>query len=589
VQQAGGDPFVFDRVFAGHVSFLLAYALLPLAVRSLLRAEEADGVAARLRPVLWITLLVGLTPHFAWLVAVVCLVMLATRPSRRSAAWLAGLAAVVVVANAYLVLPAMGRPPPVEVGAADLAAFRTTGDGPVGLVGNVAGLHGFWRQEISLPKDDVPGWPAFWAAVVVVAGAGAARGWRTGGATRRLVAVVAGSGALGLLLALGDQGPAGAGFRWLYVNVPGFAIMREPQKFAALLALAYAVLFGLGVEVLVAGARRPAGRLVWTGALLVLPLATAPTLLWGFGGRVEVSRYPDSWAEADRLMGDGPERVLFLPWHQYLRFPFTERIVANPAPLAFRRDVIAGDNVELPGLPTASRSVRSGYLEFLYGHGPRLRSFGQLVAPHGVRYVVVAKAVDWRQYGWLDHQRDLEKVLDGDEISVYRNTRPVAAGARVPSAVTVEDWGEYAGLSEVADLSGVAVRVRRQVPGPVRAPAALPAIPPGSAPVAAVVRSSPVRYRVAAGPPGWLVLAEPYDRSWRLGDAAATPLAGGATGFAVGAGGGEARFGHWSVVRLSYGVSVATVGFVALAGLVGPRTGRKAGVRADRAPLPAGR
>jgi hypothetical protein len=103
------------------------------------------------------------------------------------------------------------------------------------------------------------------------------------------------------------------------------------------------------------------------------------------------------------------------------------------------------------------------------------------------------------------------------------------------------------------------------------------------------VRSSPVRYRVAAGPPGWLVLAEPYDRSWRLGDAAATPLAGGATGFAVGAGGGEARFGHWSVVRLSYGVSVATVGFVALAGLVGPRTGRKAGVRADRAPLPAGR
>ena len=561
------NPFVFERAFAGQVAFLLGYALLPLAVRSLLRAEHAEAWAARLRPVLWITALVALAPHFAWMVAVLCVVVLATRRRRRTLTWLAALAAAAVVANAYLVLPTLGRPPPVDVGRADLAAFRTSGDGAVGALVEVVGLHGFWRADIARPRDDVPAWPLFAAAVLVVAGVGAARAWRGGGAGRRLVTVVGGSGALGAVLALGDQGPTGVAFRWLFHTVPGFEVMREPQKFAALLALAYAALFGLGAQLLVEGARRRGARAAWTAAVVLLPVATAPTLLWGFGGRVEVGRYPDSWGEADRLMGDGPERILFLPWHQYLAFPFTDRVVANPAPLAFRRDVIAGDNVELPGLRSASNSPRSAYLEFLYAAGPRLRSFGQLVAPHGVGYVVLAKTADWPSYGWLDRQVDLEKVLDRAEIAVYRNTRPVAAGTRAAGTVTVDDWGELAGLSDAADLSGTAVLARRDRPGPIRTPASLPASL-GASPTGGVVdRRSPVRYRVAAGPPGWLVLAEPYDRGWRLGDQGAVRLAGGVTGFEIGPDGGEVRFAHWDTVRLSYGLSLGSVVFVAMAGL----------------------
>ena len=582
------NPLVFERLYAGQVAYLLAYALLPFAVGSLLRASHAHTLVGRLQPVLWITLLIGLAPHFAWVTAVVCLVLLATDHSRRALGWLAGLAVAVVVANAYLLLSALvGGRAAVDVGAADLAAYRTSGDPRLGLFGNVAGLHGFWRSELALPKDDVPGWPLFWAAVVLVAAAGAVRAWRAGGGDRRLAVVVGGAGALGLLLALGDQGPAGAAYRWLFENLPGFEVMREPQKFAALLALAYAVLFGLGAEALVAGARGRMSRRAWAAAALVLPIAATPTLFWGLGGRVEVSRYPASWAEADRIMGDGAERILFLPWHQYLSFPFTERIVANPAPFAFRRDVIAGDNVELPGIPTASRSTRSAYLEFLFDQGSQLHAFGQLVAPHGVRFVVVAKTVDWEQYRWLDAQRDLEKVLDRAEIAVYRSTVPVVAAARVPVAVTVADWGEYAGLSEVADLSGAAVRVRREAPGRVRSPAVVPTIPSGTVAVAAAERRSPVRYRLSAGEPGWLVLGERFDRSWRAGGREPVRLAGGVTGFEVGAAPLDIRFGHWSVVRASYAVSIAAVAFVALAGLGARRKGKNE--RFARGPRPMSR
>lgn len=558
------NPFVYDRLYAGHVSFLLAYAVLPLAVASLLKATQGDDRAGWLRPALWITLLVALTPHSAWLVAVPCLIVLAWDRSVSTLGRLAGVTFAVVVANAYLVLPAArGGQNAVDVGTGDLTAFRTSGEG-LGLLGNVAGLHGFWRQEVPLPRDEVPGWPLFLAAILLVAVAGAAAGWRRAG-DRRLVVVTAGAGAVGLVLALGDQGPTGAVYRWLFLNVPGFEIMREPQKFAALLALAYAVLFGLGAEALVGGATGRASGRAWAALVLVLPIAATPTLFWGLRGRVEVSRYPAAWAEADLVMGDGPERILFLPWHQYLGFPFTGRVVANPAQHAFRRDVIAGDNVELPLLRTASLSVRSAYLEFLYEQGSQMRTFGQLVAPHAVKYVVVAKVVDWREYEWLDRQQDLEKVLDRPEIAVYRNVRAVGLGSRRAAAVTVEDWGELVGLSEQTDLSGTAVRARRLAPGRIR----MPAVRTSGVPLAVddgLRRRSAVRYDVPPGRPGWLVLAEPFDRAWHVDGRSAVAMAWGGVGFPIGPDREEVAFARWSDVRLGYGISVVSVAFVIFRG-----------------------
>ena len=107
-------------------------------------------------------------------------------------------------------------------------------------------------------------------------------------------------------------------------------------------------------------------------------------------------------------MGDGPGQVLFLPWHLYLAFPFTDgRVIANPAPTSFRRSVISGDNVEAVGIQTTSASPRSAFLERLFAQGPRTHDFGSLVAPLGVKYVVLAKTADWRSYSWVSAQPDL--------------------------------------------------------------------------------------------------------------------------------------------------------------------------------------
>lgn len=560
------NPLIFDRLFAGHVGYLLAYALLPLFVASVLR-RRGDISWRGMRPALWLALLTGLTPHLLWIGGVVLAAALVTSPTRRALGWTALVVALTLAASSYFIVPSIGRPPPVRVGEADLAAFRTRSDPTLGLAPNVAGLYGFWRQGPRLAKDGVAGWPVFLGAIVVLAGAGL---WKAGRqpATRALSRVVGVSGVAGFVLALGDQGPTGPVFRWLFEHLPGFAIMREPQKFVALLALAYAVGFGLAVDGLARGARGK-GRRVATGAVAVaLPVLYTPTLFLGLGGQVEVARYPASWSTADALMGDGDGRLLFLPWHLYLGFPFTNRVIANPAENFFRREVVAGDNVELANLATASNLRRSEYLEFLYANGNDLCAFGRLVAPLGVEYVALSKTVDASSYAWLTRQRDLEVVLDRPEITLYRNVSYHGPGTRTAELARVAHWGELATLANAGRLGDAAYTAVAQRPGPVTAGPC----PPDDSPTQAggVRRRSPVAYQVEAGEAGYVALAEPYDPSWRLGGEAPVELAGGLVAFPSDGEPATARFGHWAVVRLSYGLSLAVTALL----VAGPRLGR---------------
>lgn len=567
------NPMVFERVGAGQVGFLLAYAALPMLAASIIRRRGTISWAG-MRPALWLALAVALSPHLLWLGIVVLVASVLTGPTRlRALGWAGLVLGLTLLMSAYVLAPGLGRPVPLQVGERDLMAFRTRADPTLGLAPNVAALHGFWRVEPQLPKQAVGGWPLFLAAIVGLSVWGLWRASRDE-ATRQLAAVLVLSGLAGLFLAMGDQGPTGPAFRWAFDHVPGFAIMREPQKFVALLALAYAAGFALAVDYLARTARRRKGR--WAAACLslVLPILYVPTLFFGLNGQIGTSRYPASWSSADRLMASGEGKVLFLPWHQYMSFPFTGRVIGNPADAFFRRPAVSGDNVELSNLPTASNLTRSAYLEFLYEHGGELCAFGRLVAPLGVEYVALARTVDWQRYRWLDRQVDLEKVLDTQELVVFRNRHYVDGGRRDAKLGRTADWGALATLAN----TGTAVdlyTVDAQAPGavasePCRAGAARGAGGDGA------TRTSPVEYRVPRGPAGYVALPETFDPSWRHQGRAAIELAGGTVGLRTDGTGGTAQFGHWSVVRLAYATSLVSFVGVLAGGL---RVDRRAAER----------
>ena len=599
------NPFVYERALAGQVYFLLGYALLPLLLAVL--QDGRDSPAAAILGGVLLAVTVALAPHFAFiggLPLVGCLASAALRRDARGAARLLLSGAAAAVCSLYWLLPAVRLAPRLqEITPADLSAFRSLPDAHVGLLPNLAGLYGFWREGWPLPKDSLPGWLLLLAAILAVVAAGY-RGAFGDRDSRPPAVLLLGLGLAGLVLALGAQGPAGAAFTWVFDHAGAFRIMREPQKFLALVALAYAWGFGRGLEALARRAGGATGRVLVVLLLLAVPCTYTFRMFWGFGGYVRPSHYPASWAAADRLMGDGQGRILALPWHGYLPLAWAQgRVVSNPMPSYFGRETIAGDNAELGAVEAQSRTARSRYLEFLLEVGPGTRSFGNLLGPLGVRYVLLDKVLDWERYDWLRRQSDLRLVREWPDLVLFENLTPAAPAYAPEARLQVRDWGELVAVAARARLVGYDIRVEHARPGPVRMPEGR--IAPGRSRPLRLEAASPVRYDVGGLPAGsTVVLSGPFDGQWTGPGGRAAANMGVTNSLRLGAGPDRSfRYGRWTLVRTGYLVSGA--GVLLLLGLAvclwarrgrrpsdareGPgRRRRRGGTRWGSRPRPAG-
>ena len=564
------NPFVVDRLRAGHVALLLGLALLPWLFNSAVHARE-QGKRFAVRPAMWLAVAVSISPHAAWLGAAVLLwVMVVPRPSvpdlLRTAQVMASAALVYVYA---LVLWLTGTRT-LEVTSADLSAYATA-VGPGGITTTVLSLHGFWREWPEQVRDDLPVALAGLVLVGVVAAVAVGLG-RLSRLDRIRGLPLVGLTITGLLLGAGVSGPAAGLYRAAFEWLPLFEAMREQQKWLALAVIGYSVGFGVAVEAL-AARRATAARVAATAAALV-PLAIAgPSLLWGLGGTVRTSVYPDSWYAADRAMGVGDGLVLFLPWHGYQPFDFTDgRAVATPAEAFFSRRVLASDAVELPELRTDSTSQRTAYVDRLVADGGA-DAFGRLLAPLGVEYVVLAKDRETDVYAWVGDQPGLEVVLDGEHLALFRVV-PRGTG-RVVDAI-VSDYESAAAAAAAGALGSEAVL------RPAPETAALPRAPTGGQGSGSLSRASATTWDVAPGPAGWVVVPEEWAPGWTSdrGDAVATVA--GTVAVRAGPQAATVSYAPWRWLSVSLVVSIGVLLALVAGGLVEHRREIRAVVAGER-------
>jgi hypothetical protein len=480
------NPFVFDRLYAGQLGLLLGYALLPFAVTAFLAAAQEPHRVGR--AACWAGATVMMSEHFAWILVPVAAAIVLTRPRRLLAVLRLGAVALGTAAiSAYLVVPPLlaGASPAGPL--AQLYSYRTRADPRVGLVVNVAGLYGFFRQGPIEPKDLFSRWPAILAALVLIVAAGYVSVLRDAARRREGLAILA-AGAAGYFLALGSQGPTGGLFRFAYEHIPGFVMMREPGKFSVLVALAYAYGFGWGIAWLTSGSRQKAAQLVPAALALALPLAYTPNLLGGLGGQVKASEVPSSWASASRLTGDAT--VLFLPWHEYFPTPFTgHRTIVNPAGSYFAGTVLASQNPG-PGYAFAAEDPEHVFLDNLLGPPENLPRLRAALAGLGVRFVALAKVDSWR---------DFAGVAEAPGVRLVYASRSLDLFSVWPTATETLDARRVRSV-DLAD------------------------------------------YRVLPGRPGVVALPVPYSRGWTLDSHPAIRLADGQAGIVAPAGGGVVHY-----------------------------------------------
>jgi hypothetical protein len=380
------NPFVYDRLYAGHLNVLLGCALLPylvhaaVAARSRLRA----GWSAAVPTAAWWWAATAVTLHLFWVGLVLVCATTAThaRHQPRAALRWGGTVVVVTVLGTLLWLAVTSGTVPVAGNADTRETFAPRADPHLGLTLTLAAQGGFWRTTPGHPGPPGIVWTVSTGALWAVAAVGAARARHSGaGPTVAVLGIAAGAG---LLAAHGTAGPLGPVFGAALDHLPGFGVMREPGKFLALVSLAVAVCFGQGVGLLAERAGRQ-GRWI-AAALLAVPLLGSAPLALGLDGRLTPSRFPASWTAARDAVdaGDGP--ALLLPVGTYVDPGFTGgRIVAEPAAGWFGDQLVVADDPGVPGL-SASDPLGAAAIE-LIGTAPRER-LARALHDAGFRQVV---------------------------------------------------------------------------------------------------------------------------------------------------------------------------------------------------------
>lgn len=553
------NPFVFNRIFVGHIPLLLGYALLPFAICTLLNSAVAEK-HQWLKVVLWWFLLTSLSSHFAWIfglpIGVVFLyeTMVFRQRMRRTIGWFLTLISLYLASISYIILPSFFTSLPTNVGVTSLNLYGTTPDPVLGLIPNVLGMYGFWRigPGPTLPKNHVPGWFLIFLAMAVVAsfafnrsqpagasdlGVKTSRVWsrwrlraREYLQSHEQLIVIGLIGIAGILLSLGTQGPTGSLFSWFYSHLSFFQLMREPQKFLMLWVLCLSVFFAFGCErILLSIKSKGIQSLVALVLCLSIPVAYTPTMFAGLGNQIALSSVPTAYQQANQLMGHGQGLILYLPWHTYMAYPFTNnRVVADIASGVFTRGVISGDNVESGGVYTQSTSSRSAYLQGLYAKAATSTNFGKLVEPLGVQYILLTKSADWTSYEWLNKQSDLKLVTDNSSLRIWMNTAFNSANAS----------GTTRGIHSASHR---------------------------------IFEESPISYKISGGKPGTVTTDIPYQQGWMFEGAQASESPQGLVQVNVGVHGGILRFAPWNAVRAGYLMS----GFVVLALISGVFLGKR--------------
>ena len=436
------SPFAYSRFLAGQYLILLGFALMPWFVASLWNFLESPNPRSSFRLLLWALAVSIVDLHSIFVMALLVVVSLVGIRLAENIdfggllKWGLGTSLAWVVLSSYWLLPLLFGTSSTALLIRNfnpqfVRAFQTVGDPRYGVLFNAAAMYGFWVDKLGhyrLPKSVVGIWPGLAVLFIVLAFIGlyAAR--------RRVFALVLFiAGLVALVLGVGVAYAPFAGiYYFLFNHVPFFKGDRESEKFIGVLVMTYSFLGAIGASWIANVIRRNftrsrgelIGGIVLPFLILITPLIYNPIETWGFAGQMKPTNYPADWNAINRQLNSDKSnfQVLFLPWHMYLSFNFTNGVIFNPASSFFNKPTIQGNNIEIGTVYTGDNTPTSLYVEkHILSVGSTMKNIGVNLNHLNIKYIILAKNFDAGQYQWLNHQQDVTRISDTKNLLVYKN------------------------------------------------------------------------------------------------------------------------------------------------------------------------
>lgn len=438
------NPFVYDRALYGQFGVLAAYGGLLFVLAHLFRAGQNLDFKYFRRAAVFAAVTLMFALNFIFLLAPFYLLFflglylkrreIKKNPLGRKFWWsLVFSVFIVIVINAnWLAAFALDASPSVRfikqgITRQDLVAFQTVGNGPAETFSNVLLMSGFWGKEQFRYFDltDAVGWQRnfMFLTPLILYGVWLSF-YKRGRLEKFLSAGLIVIFSLAVLLAVGIKAPVSRGLTmFLYDHLPLYKGFREPQKWVAVIIPIYLFYLTLGAARLKTVKPISHNRGLSGLILAALIIMQAPSLFWGFNRQVRSTKYPADWTIANQFLversggGACQDKILFLPWHMYMSFDFTRKIIVNPAPTFFSCPTISGTNMEWGGIYDNSQKAEGGVIgEWLDNKG---KEGAPVLLGKSPRYIILAKEVDWVQYYWLNKLNYLKLIKETSTLLIY--------------------------------------------------------------------------------------------------------------------------------------------------------------------------
>jgi hypothetical protein len=105
-----------------------------------------------------------------------------------------------------------------------------------------------------------------------------------------------------------------------------------------------------------------------------------------------------------------------------MSFRFAGRIIANPAPSFFDQPIISSNDPELGGATSARTNPLTDDVAKLMPGAAHDQQLATKLAQHGIRYVLVARELDYQDYDYLRSTPGLTLARTSNTLLLYLNT-----------------------------------------------------------------------------------------------------------------------------------------------------------------------
>ncbi|UPW08913.1 hypothetical protein M1C59_23280 [Gordonia terrae] len=415
------NPYVAERLLQGHWSLLAGFAALGWILVAVLDLRERPpqgepaAVTVRLLQLGGLFAVAGLTPTGSVLAGIVVATALLARPIGLRPTAVA--VALWVLSALPWLLTSLITDAPTTSAAAGVEAFGLRSEPWLGPVGTVGSLGGIWNAD-AVPASRTIGWAAVATiCLLLVVAVGAGHLWRRRRQLDPLVRAIAVLASVtAILLLLSTFGPVRAGLGFVVEHVGGGGLLRDTQKFSALLVPAVAVC----VAAAVATARRrvPSGFAFAAVALLVV--APLPDLAWGVGGAVRAIDYPDEWRQVADIVPPARGSVALWPPGTVREYPFARDPSLDPAARMFRAPVVESGELRVDGEVIDPAGEHAAAVTRVLESGGSPAALAAL----GVGWVLVENDDPPAQLAASGHM-----VFDGPSLRLYQVTGPADRSA----------------------------------------------------------------------------------------------------------------------------------------------------------------